>query len=76
MTCIHKRGWRRRPARPSASPFLRWLVFLVAAIYVGAITHWRPRQDWFRRECPKLAALAAELERLPALAALFRKHFS
>jgi hypothetical protein len=39
------------------------------------MVHWRPRQTWFAQECPKLAGIAAEAERLPALGPLFRQHF-
>lgn len=39
-------------------------------LYVWVMSHWRPRQAWFRRETPRLAAIAAALDAEPALAAV------
>jgi GST-like protein len=50
--------------------------FSAVDLYVGAMTHWRPGAAWFRAECPKLAALGAEVERMPLLDPLFRQHFN
>jgi GST-like protein len=49
--------------------------FSALDLYVAAMTHWRPRQEWFAKECPKLASIAAETARLPPVAALFRDQF-
>jgi GST-like protein len=71
-----ERLWRHVEAAVDPQPWFLGRRFSALDIYVGAMTHWRPRQEWFARECPKLSGVAAEVERLPALAPLFAAHFS
>ena len=68
--------WRQVEANIAPQPWFLGTRFSALDIYVGAMTHWRPRQEWFASECPKLAGVAAEVERLPVLAPLFREQFS
>lgn len=120
------------PGHPTRPDFLRWLVFLVAAIYptfavgdvpqrwiageanqaaltrgaieqrcrmwlmvegaaggpwflgerfsaidlyLGAMTHWRPRREWFEANCPKLHAIALKADTHPALAKVLKRNF-
>lgn len=70
-----ERAWRQVEQSVAAGPWFLGERFSALDIYVAAMTHWRPRKDWFRANCPKLFAVAAEAERLPALKPLFRKHF-
>jgi GST-like protein len=37
-------------------------------LYVAVMTRWRPRRGWFAEHCPKLAAIAAAIDREPKLA--------
>jgi GST-like protein len=67
--------WRQIEAEIAPDPWFLGTRFSALDLYVGAMVHWRPRQAWFAEECPKLAAVAAETERLPALAPLFGRHF-
>ena len=67
--------WRQVEANIEPHPWFLGTRFSALDIYVGAMTHWRPRQEWFAKECPKLAGVAAEVERLPVLAPLFREQF-
>ena len=67
--------WRQVEAAIAPAPWFLGARFSALDLYVGAMVHWRPRQTWFAKECPKLAGIAAEAERLPALAPLFRQHF-
>lgn len=44
-------------------------------LYVGAMTRWRPRRAWFAEHTPKLAAIAARVDAVPALAAVWERNF-
>jgi GST-like protein len=44
-------------------------------LYVGAMTHWRPRRDWFAAECPKLFAIAKAIDADPRLSRLWVANF-
>ena len=68
--------WRQVEANIEPQPWFLGTRFSALDIYVGAMTYWRPRQEWFAKECPKLAGVAAEVQRLPVLAPLFREQFS
>ena len=37
--------------------------------------HWRPGRAWFAEHCPKLAAIAAVLDRDPKLSAMWAANF-
>jgi GST-like protein len=67
--------WRMVEANTDPRPWFLGTRFSALDIYIGAMTHWRPRQEWFARECPKLLALAREAESLPALSPLYRAQF-
>lgn len=67
--------WRQVESAVEPRPWFLGERFSALDIYMAAMTHWRPRQEWFARECPNLSAIAAEVERLPALQALFCKHY-
>ncbi|HVH74310.1 MAG TPA: glutathione S-transferase [Stellaceae bacterium] len=44
-------------------------------IYIGAMTRWRPRRQWFAAECPRLSAIALGADAEPRLAAVWRRNF-
>lgn len=67
--------WRQVEREIDPRPWFLGERFSALDIYVGAMVHWRPRQAWFAAECPKLSAVAAEVERHPALTPLFRASF-
>lgn len=70
-----ERLWRQVEGAIDPCPWFLGNRFSALDIYTGAMVHWRPRQAWFARECPKLFAVASEAARLPALAELFRKNY-
>ena len=37
--------------------------FSALDLYIWVMTHWRPRRGWFAENCPKLAAIAAALDK-------------
>lgn len=68
--------WRQVEASAASSPWFLGTRFSALDVYIGTMTHWRPRQGWFQAKCPKLFSIAAELEKLPALAPLFSSRFA
>ena len=44
-------------------------------IYIGVMTHWRPRRGWFETACPRLYAIATRTDAEPRLAAVWRRNF-
>ncbi len=70
-----EQSWRQVESAVVAQPWFLGERFSALDIYLGAMTHWRPRKEWFRTECPKIFAIAAEAERIPALKPLFQHHF-
>jgi GST-like protein len=67
--------WRQVERSIEPRPWFLGVRFSALDLYVATMVHWRPRQDWFRRECPKLFAIAGSVEALPPLAPLFRDRF-
>lgn len=43
-------------------------------LYIGVMTHWRPKRPWFASHCPKLHAVAEGAEALPELRAVWRRN--
>lgn len=50
--------------------------FSAIDLYIGVMTHWRPRRAWFEQHAPKLAAIATAVIREPRLAPIFAANFS
>lgn len=48
--------------------------FSALDIYVCAMSRWRPGREWFATNAPKLAAIAARTEQVPALAACWQRN--
>lgn len=48
--------------------------FSALDLYVCVMTRWRPKREWFAANAPKLAAIAARAERVPQLAACWRRN--
>jgi GST-like protein len=44
-------------------------------IYIAAMRHWRPGAAWFAAEAARLNAIAARIEALPELKAVWRRNF-
>jgi GST-like protein len=59
----------------SPDPWFLGRRFSALDLYVGAMVHWRPRQEWFARACPKLTAIANKVAELPAVGPLYREQF-
>jgi len=44
-------------------------------IYICVMTRWTPKRPWFAANCPKLTAIAAKIDALPALSDVWARHF-
>ncbi|MDP3860897.1 MAG: glutathione S-transferase family protein [Phaeovulum sp.] len=66
--------WRAVEAAAGAPWFLGER-FSALDIYVGVMSHWRPRPAWFAAEAPKLAAISRSVQARPELAAVFARNF-
>jgi GST-like protein len=44
-------------------------------LYVGVMTHWRPRRPWFAEHCPKLHRVALALDGEARLQAVWARNF-
>lgn len=45
-------------------------------VYVSAMTHWRPRREWFKTNAPSLYRIATAVDEDPRLAALWQREFA
>jgi GST-like protein len=49
--------------------------FSALDLYIGAMTRWRPRREWFVANAPRLAAIADRAHELPALRSVWARNF-
>ena len=71
-----KRLWRQFEADVgSRGPWVLGERFSALDLYVGAMTRWQPRRDWFAEHCPALSAIAARVDALPTLAPVWARNF-
>ena len=59
----------------AAAPWFLGERFSAIDLYLGAMTHWRPRREWFEANCPKLHAIALKADTHPALAKVLKRNF-
>lgn len=71
-----QRLWSHVEKAVAPAPWFLGSRFSALDLYVGAMVNWRPRREWFRAECPKLASVADEAGQIPAVQALFHDQFS
>ncbi|MBB3061516.1 glutathione S-transferase family protein [Microbulbifer rhizosphaerae] len=43
-------------------------------IFVAVMSSWRPRREWFARECPKLFAIARRVDQIETLGEILRRN--
>ena len=70
-----ERLWRVFEAETGDGPWVLGDGFSALDIFVGAMTRWRPRREWFAAQCPKLAAIAARTDALPRLRPVWQRNF-
>jgi len=74
---IDHRGtlYRMLEAQITPNPWTLGLRFSALDIYVCAMSHWRPRRDWFKAHCPKLYSVALAADEHPAMKSVWQRNF-
>lgn len=66
--------WRQLDGQ-AAGPWFLGERFSALDIYLEVMTRWRPKRGWFELEAPKLFAIARRADKLPELAAVWRRNW-
>lgn len=66
--------WRQLEARLDPAPWAMGERLTAIDLYLTIMSHWRPRRDWFRDNCPKIYAIAKRLDDMPALAPMWARN--
>ncbi len=67
--------WSQFEAEIGEGPFVLGGEASALDLYVAVMSHWRPRREWLAQHCPRLHAIAARAEALPALAPVMKRNF-
>ncbi len=59
----------------SPAPYVLGETMTALDIYIAMVSRWRPGRDWFKANCPKLAAAVALTEQHPVVASVWEKNF-
>jgi GST-like protein len=71
-----ERLWKQVDLACAASPWFLGETRTAIDFYLAVMVHWRPRREWFRRECAHIDAVAKRLETDPTFGAILDRHFS
>jgi GST-like protein len=67
--------WQQFEAEISSGPWVLRDRFSALDIYVGIMTHWRPRRTWFAEHCPQIHGVATMADAHPVLGPVLRRNF-
>ena len=70
------KSWRIVEANIAPSPWFLGARFSALDVYAKVMTHWRPRRDWFKENCPKLMSVALAADQEPRLAKVWQRNFT
>ena len=70
-----EKSWRIVEAAIAPQPWFLGKHFSALDVYVKVMSHWRPRRDWFKANCPKLMSVARAADKEPRLANVWQRHF-
>jgi len=74
-THAHRRALWKQLEGVAGAPWFLGETRSALDLYIGVMTHWRPRREWFAAECPRLFAIAKAVDADPRLAALWAANF-
>lgn len=74
-TDAHREKLWHQVEHAAHEPWFLGAQFSMLDVYIGIMTHWRPRRAWFAETCPKLAAIAHATDEIPALQPLWKAEF-
>ena len=69
------KSWRIVEADITPGPWFLGTRFSALDVYAKVMTHWRPRRDWFKENCPKLMSVALAADQEPRLAKVWQRNF-
>jgi GST-like protein len=69
-----KKLWRHFASQTPCKPWVLGETFSALDLYVAVMNMWRPGPAWFKKECPHLAAIAARVEKLEPLRAVWKRN--
>ncbi len=69
------KSWRIVEAAIAPRPWFLGTRFSALDVYAKVMTHWRPRRDWFKDNCPKLMSVALAADKEPRLAKVWQRNF-
>ena len=69
------KSWRIVEANLAPQPWFLGARFSALDVYAKVMTHWRPRRDWFKDNCPKLMSVALAADKEPRLAKVWQRNF-
>lgn len=70
----HRKTLYRHMEAHAGGPYFLGAKVSVIDIYLWAMNHWRPRQDWFAAETPKLHAIAETMREQPWIASVAKRN--
>ncbi|MBV8757572.1 MAG: cupin domain-containing protein [Deltaproteobacteria bacterium] len=75
-TNAHREALWKHMESVARGPWFLGARWSVLDLYVAVMTNWRPNPPWFREMTPKLAAIAAAVEKDPRLAHVWAANFA
>jgi GST-like protein len=69
------KSWGIVEAAIGPRPWFLGTRFSALDVYAKVMTHWRPRRDWFKDNCPKLMSVALAADKEPRLAKVWQRNF-
>jgi GST-like protein len=69
------KSWGIVEAAIAPRPWFLGARFSALDVYAKVMTHWRPRRDWFKDNCPKLMSVALAADKEPRLAKVWQRNF-
>jgi GST-like protein len=67
--------WRQIESQVRPDPWFLGQRFSALDIYIGAMTRWRPRREWFAEHCPKLHGIALRADGIDKLKPIWQRNF-
>ncbi len=66
--------WRQFETAVTSTPWLIGNSMTALDIYIAVMTHWRPRRDWFKKNCPKVFEVAKRVDMMPEFEGMWARN--
>jgi GST-like protein len=70
-----QRLWKQVDLACAASPWFLGEARSAIDLYLAVMVQWRPRREWFAKECTHIDAIARRIESDGTLGAILQRHF-